>query len=312
MFLAIGQRADLAVIDPDEKLRAGNWISADKETQQTALPGVFAGGDVVSGPSTVIAAMAAGRRAAEAIARYLGGSGAAALAAPKCRGGADADAGRAALSTFNTDFLARTPRTATEEHDAATAAFDQEEASTAPWEQVEFEANRCFNCGCVAVSPSDLAPVLVALGAQVKTTRRTLDAGQFFRARLAGSTALEAGELVEEVRVPLPAAGTRQAFSKFRIRKSIDFPIVNVAVVVTTEAGKVKEARVAMGAVAPVPVRAAKAEAFLAGKALTAETAREAAGLAVAECIPLGRNDYKVTVLKTLVARALSSVAIEQ
>jgi CO/xanthine dehydrogenase FAD-binding subunit len=199
-----------------------------------------------------------------------------------------------------------------EVHDAATAAFDQEEASTAPWAQVELEANRCFNCGCVAVTPSDLAPVLVALGAQVKTTRRTLDAGQFFRARLAGSTALEAGELIEEIRLPLPAAGTKQAFSKFRIRKSIDFPIVNVAVVVTSEAGKITRARVAMGAVAPVPVRAAKAEAYLTGRALTVETARAAAALAVAECIPLGRNDYKVTVLKTLVARALSSVAIEQ
>ena len=308
VFLAIGQRADLAVIDPEEKLRAGNWIKADKVTQETALPGVFAGGDVVSGPSTVIAAMAAGRRAADAIERHLGGSGAAA------ERGADqgADPGRAVLSSFNSEFLARTPRAAAEEHHAGTAAFDQEEASTAPWEQVEFEANRCFNCGCVAVTPSDLAPVLVALGAQVKTTRRTLDAGQFFRARLAGSTALEAGELVEEVRLPLPAAGTRQAFSKFRIRKSIDFPIVNVAVVVTSEAGTVKDARVAMGAVAPVPVRAAKAEAYLIGRVLTAETAREAAGLAVAECIPLGRNDYKVTVLKTLVARALSSVAIEQ
>ena len=318
VFLAIGQRADLAVIDPEQKLRAGNWISADKETQETALPGVFAGGDVVSGPSTVIAAVAAGRRAAEAIARYLGGSGTATQGADPGAGAAangaepGAGAGRAILSSFNADFLAHTPRAASEEHDAATAAFDQEEASTAPWEQVEFEANRCFNCGCVAVTPSDLAPVLVALDAQIKTTRRTLDAGQFFRARLAGSTALEAGELVEEVRVPLPAAGARQAFSKFRIRKSIDFPIVNVAVVVTSEAGKVKEARVAMGAVAPVPVRAAKAEAYLAGKALTAETAREAAALAVAECIPLGRNDYKVTVLKTLVARALSSVAIEQ
>jgi CO/xanthine dehydrogenase FAD-binding subunit len=243
--------------------------------------------------------MAAGRRAAEAIVKHLPGTVAAAE-----RG--------AGLSSFNSDFLARTPRAAAEEHGAATAAFNEEEASTAPWEQVEFEANRCFNCGCVAVTPSDLAPVLVALGAQIRTTSRILSAGQFFRARLAGSTALEPGELVEEIRLPLPAAGTKQAFSKFRIRKSIDFPIVNVAAVVTSEAGKVKEARVAMGAVAPIPVRAAKAEAYLSGKALTAEAAREAAALAVAECIPLSRNDYKVAVLKTLVARALTSLVTEQ
>ena len=313
VFLAIGQRADLSVIDPEQKLRAGNWISADKDTQKTAVPGIYAGGDAVSGPSTVISAMAAGRRAAEAIIADLGGqadlSGKA--AAPERVAGAAGDG----LQSFNSEFLARTGRAAGDEHGAAAgeaaaaAPFDQEEAETAPWEQVEFEANRCFNCGCVAVTPSDLAPVLVALGAQIKTTRRTLDAEAFFRARLAGSTALEAGELVEEIRLRLPGAGAKQAFTKFRIRKSIDFPIVNVAAMVTSQAGVVKEARVVMGAVAPVPVRAAKAEAYLVGKVLTAGAAREAAALAVAECIPLSRNEYKVTVLKTLVARALSSLA---
>jgi CO/xanthine dehydrogenase FAD-binding subunit len=303
VFLAIGQRADLSVIDPEQKLRAGNWIAADKETQQTAVPGIYAGGDVVSGPSTVISAMAAGRRAAEAIISDLGGTGAAAAGAE--------DADKQPLGSFNAEFLAKTSRAVADDPDAVGAAYQLEETGTAPWEQVEFESNRCFNCGCVAVTPSDLAPVLVALGAQIKTTKRTLDAGAFFRARPAGSTALEAGELVEQVRLPLPAAGTKQAFTKFRIRKSIDFPIVNVAAVVTSEAGVVKEARVAMGAVAPVPVRAAMAEAYLAGKALTAETAREAAALAVAECIPLSRNDYKVKVLQALVSRALSGMATE-
>jgi NADPH-dependent glutamate synthase beta subunit-like oxidoreductase/CO/xanthine dehydrogenase FAD-binding subunit len=298
VFLAIGQRADLSVIDPEQKLRKGNWIEADPETQRTAAPGVYAGGDVVSGPSTVISAMAAGRRAAEAIIIDLGGS----VEPAKGAGG---------LQSFNGEFLARTPRAVAGEPDATATAFDREETETAPWAQVEFEANRCFNCGCVAVIPSDLAPVLVALSAQIKTTKRTLEAGQFFRACLAGSTALVTGELVDEIRLPLPAQGVKQAFGKFRIRKSIDFPIVNVAAVVATEGGTVREARVAMGAVAPVPVRAAKAEAYLIGKALTAKTAKAAAALAVAECIPLSRNDYKVTVLKTLVSRALSSLATD-
>ncbi len=304
VFLAIGQRADLAVIDPDEKLRAGNWVKADKETQQTAAPGVYAGGDVSSGPSTVIAAMAAGRRAAESIIKDLGGNGTADGAKTPAAVVADAT-----LASFNSAFLAQTPRAIAEDPEAVGSDYDREETDTADWEQVEFEANRCFNCGCVAVTPSDLAPVLVALGAQIKTTRRTLGAGAFFKARLAGSTVLEPGELVEEIRIPLAKAAARQAFSKFRIRKSIDFPIVSVAAAVASEQGTVTEARIAMGAVAPVPVRAAKAEAYLSGKALTEETAREAAALAVAECIPLSRNDYKVTVLKALVARALSGMA---
>jgi NADPH-dependent glutamate synthase beta subunit-like oxidoreductase/CO/xanthine dehydrogenase FAD-binding subunit len=313
VFLAIGQRADLSVIDPSGLLRSGNWIKADEKTQETPLPGVFAGGDVVSGPSTVIAAMAAGRRAAGAIIRHLGGESASGAAAAE----ATATHRSAGLNSFNSDFLAKTPRAASghgaasEPAGQALAALDQEETSTSPWEHVEFEANRCFNCGCVAVTPSDLAPVLVALDAKIKTTRRLVDAEQFFEARQAGSTILDAGELVAEIRLPFPAAGVRQAFSKFRIRKAIDFPIVNVAAVVTSEGGRVKEARVAMGAVAPVPVRAKRAEAYLAGRPLSAETAREAAVLAVSECIPLSRNDYKIAVLKTLVSRALSGLSAE-
>jgi NADPH-dependent glutamate synthase beta subunit-like oxidoreductase len=73
VFLAIGQRADLALIDAGGELRRGSaWVQADGETQATALPGVFAGGDAASGPSTVIAAIAAGRRAARSIVAYLG------------------------------------------------------------------------------------------------------------------------------------------------------------------------------------------------------------------------------------------------
>ncbi|HEY5529747.1 MAG TPA: pyridine nucleotide-disulfide oxidoreductase, partial [Thermoleophilia bacterium] len=137
------------------------------------------------------------------------------------------------------------------------------------------------------------------------TTRRMLDAEAFFRARPAGSTALDQGELVEEIRLPALAAGTRQAFQKFRIRKAIDFPIANVATVVKIEAGKITEARIALGAVAPVPLRATEAEHSLRGRALSEGAAREAAGLAIAECIPLGRNDYKISVLRALVTRAL-------
>jgi CO/xanthine dehydrogenase FAD-binding subunit len=145
----------------------------------------------------------------------------------------------------------------------------------------------------------------VALGAQIKTTRRVLDAEDFFSARPGASTILEPGELVEELRVPPMAVGTRQAFQKFRLRRSIDFPIVNVAVVVKVESGWVTEARIALGAVAPVPLRATKAEEYLWGRELSEEAAQAAAELAVSESIPLGCNDYKISVLRALVSRAL-------
>ena len=305
VFLAIGQRADLAAIDTDGRLRGGKgWIQADETTQETALSGVFAGGDVVSGPSTVIASIAAGRKAAFAIMDRLADKPAAAPTA------ASAGDPRPNLGSFNTSFLKKLPRAAapsleTEGDIGSPSGVEIEESTTPAWDAVEYEANRCFNCGCVAVSPSDLAPAFVALGAQIKTTRRVLGAEEFFSARPGASTILEPGELVEELRVPPMAVGTRQAFQKFRLRRSIDFPIVNVAVVVKVESGWVTEARIALGAVAPVPLRATKAEEYLWGRELSEEAAQAAAELAVSECIPLGCNDYKISVLRALVSRAL-------
>ncbi len=63
-------------------LKAGNWVAADPVTLQTSLEGVFAGGDAVTGPATVIEAIAAGKRAAESIERYLRGEDLAAGRAP--------------------------------------------------------------------------------------------------------------------------------------------------------------------------------------------------------------------------------------
>ncbi len=248
---------------------------------------------------TVIASIAAGRKAAFAIMDRLGDKPETAPAETA------AGSPSASLSSFNSSFLKRVPRAAAKEIHEAGSSIDAEESATPAWDAVEYEANRCFNCGCVAVSPSDLAPAFVALGARVKTTRRVLDAEEFFQARPGRSTILEPGELVEEVRVPPMSAGTRQAFQKFRLRKAIDFPIVNVATVVKVESGWVTEARIALGAVAPVPLRATKAEEYLWGRELSEEVARNAAELAVSECIPLGCNDYKISVLRALVARAL-------
>jgi NADPH-dependent glutamate synthase beta subunit-like oxidoreductase len=304
VFLAIGQRADLARLDEAGALRKGtSWLQADPDSQQTLLPGVFAGGDAASGPSTVIAAIAAGSRAARSIIAYLGGAKPE-IPAPSACG--------TRLNSFNSAFLERCPRSDGEnggEGPQEASGVDGEETGTLEWDVVEHEANRCFNCGCVAVSPSDLAPALVALGATFKTTRRELQAEDFFAATRGGSTVLEPGELLEEVRLSSLPSGTRQSFMKFRVRKSIDFPIVDVAAVLTLEDDKVVEARVALGAVAPVPVRAKGAENYLIGRELSEETAAEAASRAVAECIPLARNDYKVSVLRALVRRALLGAA---
>jgi len=154
---------------------------------------------------------------------------------------------------------------------------------------------------CIAVHPSDIAPALIALNATVATNTRKINAENFFDVKVPGNTVLAAGEIVTEIQVPAPPAGAKSAFLKFAIRKSIDFPIVNCAVM----AGGGAPPRIALNAVAPKPYRAVKAEAAIAGKPIN-EANAEAAGLAaVADARPLAATKYKVQIAKTLVKRAL-------
>jgi len=153
---------------------------------------------------------------------------------------------------------------------------------------------------CMAVHPSDTAPALIALNATIVTTKRRIAAEKFWEVKYPESTVLVAGEIITGIEVPAPPAGAKSQFIKFAIRKSIDFPIVNCAVLVGGGAP-----RIALNAVAPKPYRATKAEAAIAGKAIN-EASAEAAGMAAVEdCKPLKANKYKVQIAKTLVKRAL-------
>ncbi len=157
---------------------------------------------------------------------------------------------------------------------------------------------------CFAVHPSDTAPALIALNATIVTTKRQIKAEEFWEARCPQSTVLAPGEIVTAIYVPAPPAGAKSAFLKFAIRKSIDFPIVNCAVLVGGGAP-----RIALNAVAPKPYRATKAEAAIAGKAINEETAEAAGAAAVEGATPLNTNNYKVQMARTLVKRALLASA---
>jgi CO/xanthine dehydrogenase FAD-binding subunit len=82
---------------------------------------------------------------------------------------------------------------------------------------------------------------------------------------------LAADEIVTEIQVPAPSSSAKQAFTKIAIRKSIDFAVVSIASVIDRQPGtvKVNDARIVLGAVAPVPYRATAAEDFIKGKSLT-------------------------------------------
>ena len=302
VLVAIGQAADLAYAGAALRTERG-MIVIDRSTGATSLAGVFAGGDVTGDRATLVQAMAAGQRAAVSIDGYLANE-----IETRDREGRKAEPGACAGQTrlvLNEDALAVTERTPTPRLPAPQRTLRGEDSATLADDTLAPEPFRCANCGCVAVNVSDVATALVALDARVKTTQRTLAAGDLFAAARSSSTVLGPDELIEEILIPAVAPETRQRYLKFRIRNAIDFPIVGVAFRATMLSGKFHDARMVLGAVAPVPLRAHAVEALLEGQAPGAELADEAAALAVRDAQPLARNKAKVEIVKALVRKAI-------
>lgn len=158
---------------------------------------------------------------------------------------------------------------------------------------------------CVAVNPSDVAPALVAMGASIKTSKRTIAAADFFKPTGDGNTVLAADEIVTEIQVPALPAGAKSAFVKFAIRKSIDFPIVNCAAVVTQSGGAVTAASIVLNAVAGAPRRATEAETYLKDKTVSDSSAQAAGDAAVTAATALSGNKYIVQIARTMVKQAV-------
>jgi xanthine dehydrogenase YagS FAD-binding subunit len=157
---------------------------------------------------------------------------------------------------------------------------------------------------CFAVCPSDTAVALTALNATIVTNQRNIPIGNFYEVL---GNVLNYDEIITEIQVPVPEPGTKQSFIKFALRPTIDFAVVSVAAVITTEARKVSDARIVLGAVAPVPYRVTDAEDALKGKSISESVAEIAAAAAVKDTVPLSNNRYKVQIAKTLVKRAILS-----
>lgn len=162
------------------------------------------------------------------------------------------------------------------------------------------------------VHPSDTAPALVALGAQIKIAgaagEKTISVEKFFvlpSVDYKRENILNPGEIVTEIFVPLPKPGSKGFHHKVRERLAWDHAIVAVDTIVTSSGGVVRDARVVMGGVAPIPWRATKAEDFLRGKRLDDANTRQAGAIALAEAKPLKGNGYKVKLAQDLIQRAL-------
>ncbi|HEY7166355.1 MAG TPA: xanthine dehydrogenase family protein subunit M [Candidatus Binatia bacterium] len=166
------------------------------------------------------------------------------------------------------------------------------------------------------VHPSDLAPVLVALNAQIKIAstagERTLPVENFFvlpQVDFKHENILKPGDIVTEIFVPLPKPGSKGFYHKVRERLAWDHAIVSVATIVERNGAAVRDARVVLGGVAPIPWRARQAEGFLRGKAISDDVARKAGEIALTGARPMKDNVYKINMAKLLIQRGLLATA---
>jgi CO/xanthine dehydrogenase FAD-binding subunit len=168
---------------------------------------------------------------------------------------------------------------------------------------------------CNAAPSADTAPPLLVFEAECvivgPTGRRTLPLGEFFRGP--GLTALGSGELLAELRLPTPPRGTASAYQRHTPRKQMDIAVAGVGIALTIAGGKIARARVALGAVAPTPIRAETAEAALEGQPPTEEAFARAAEAAAAECSPIadvrGSAEFRRHLVKVMTARMLARAA---
>lgn len=294
IIVAIGQGVDRSSSGPGLSYGPSGTISVDERNAMTGMRNVFAGGDIVTGASTVVQAVASARAAARSIGVLLGET-----RPPAKDTAVEAD--------FSDSSLREVPRVAPGKLPAAERikGVYVEDVAGVSMDRITTEAGRCFHCACLAVGPSDLAMALVALDATIVTTRRRVPAMVFFTASATSSTILEPDELIKEVAIPKPASGSVQRYEKFRLRKPIDFAVVSVASIISIDKGVCKDARLVLGAVAPEPLRARTAEEFLKGRYVDEQTAADAGKLALEGAQPLNGNEYKIEIAKTLVKRVI-------
>jgi xanthine dehydrogenase YagS FAD-binding subunit len=170
------------------------------------------------------------------------------------------------------------------------------------------------NQACASANPSSLAPVLAAYGAEVEVRRadgdkprRRLTMPQLYappeRGR-ASDTTLAPGDVVVSVWIPRPE-GRVAAYEEVRQKAAFDWALASCCVRLDVAGGKVTNAGVWLGSVAPTPWRAEAAEKALAGKSLDDDTIRAAAEASVAGATPLPGSAYKSDLVKAVVRRAL-------
>lgn len=169
---------------------------------------------------------------------------------------------------------------------------------------------------CISASPGDLAPALIACDASIEL-RSAQGGREMALADLyvvpQGDERQEhsilPGEVITGVRVPEVALARKSAYRKHMDRKAWSFALVSVAVSARVDGRRARDLRIVLGGVAPVPWRAADAEAALEGVLLDPRSCAEAGRLALAGAEPLVQNAFKIPLAAELVRRALLALA---
>ena len=168
---------------------------------------------------------------------------------------------------------------------------------------------------CVAVNPSDTAPALIVLDAQMvirnSKGERVVNAEDYFigpSTDITRMTVLRPGDLLTAIRIPGTWAGATFYFEKVRDRQVWDFPLVNIASAAVFSGGMIERIRIAVNGVAAHPLRLKQVEDAVRGKTRDEATADMAGKLAVEGALPLRYNGYKVPLMRNLVKRAIRGV----
>lgn len=197
---------------------------------------------------------------------------------------------------------------------------------TEPWRQaltycMKKDGHTCWvapgSPRCWAVSSSDTAPVMIALGASVRLVgpqgERTIPVRALYHNDGIKYLTKAPHEILTDIYLP-DASGVKMTYHKLRRRGSFDFPILGVAVALRqTEDGTCTDANIVLGAVASYPIKATDAEEILVGQKLTPDLIEEAARIAFRPAKPLDNTDmghpYRKQMTRIYVARALREVA---
>jgi CO/xanthine dehydrogenase FAD-binding subunit len=169
---------------------------------------------------------------------------------------------------------------------------------------------------CNASPSADTAPALIGLGAKVKIMglkgEKIIPLEKFFVG--SGQSVLQDSEMLTEIQVPKPIGRNRGVYVKLPARTAIDIAAVGVAVIVTlgSEDNKIADIKIILGAVAPTPMRARRAEKIMKGKAIEEQLIEKVAQVAAEEARPIsdirGSAEYRKEMVRVLTQRAIRQV----